>query len=93
MHKHGAHKKLSAMVATSGAGTADPSGAQEFTPVFSGVRATRSLVFMCMFCRSLFVLLYIFFWPLCCLFFFDIRILIDPLVSSNTSYIINTEVH
>ena len=31
---------------------------------------------MCMFCRSLFVLLYLFFWPLCCLFFFDIRILI-----------------
>ena len=62
-------------------------------PVLSGVRVTRSLVFMCMFCRSLFVLLYIFFWPLCCLFFFDIRILIHPLVSSSTSYIINTEVH
>ena len=39
-----------------------------------------------MFCRSLFVLLYFFFWPLCCLFFFDIRILITPLVSSNSSY-------
>jgi hypothetical protein len=38
--------------------------------------------FICMFCRSLFVLLYFFFWPLCCLFFFDIRILIVPLVSS-----------
>jgi hypothetical protein len=38
-----------------------------------------------MLCRSLFVLLYFFFWPLCCLFFFDIRILITPLVSSNTS--------
>jgi hypothetical protein len=34
--------------------------------------------FMCMFCRSFFVLLYFFFWPLCCLFFFDIRILITP---------------
>ena len=34
-----------------------------------------------MFCWSLFVLLYFFFWPLCCLFFFDIRILIAPLVS------------
>ena len=32
-----------------------------------------------MFCRSLFVLLYFLFWPLCCLFFFDIRILIAPL--------------
>jgi hypothetical protein len=29
--------------------------------------------------------LYFFFWPLCCLFFFDIRILITPLVSSNSS--------
>ena len=38
-----------------------------------------------MFCRSLFVLLYFFFWPLCCLFF-DIRILIAPLVSSNSSW-------
>ena len=33
---------------------------------------------MCMFCRSLFVLLYFFFWPLCCMLFFDIRILITP---------------
>jgi hypothetical protein len=40
--------------------------------------------FICMFCRSLFVLLY-FFPPLCCLFFVDIRILIAPLVSSNSS--------
>jgi hypothetical protein len=37
--------------------------------------------FMCMFYWSLFVLLYFFFWPLCCLFFFDLRILITPLVS------------
>jgi hypothetical protein len=37
------------------------------------------LSFMCMFCRSFFVLLYFFFWPLCCLFF-DIRIVITPLV-------------
>jgi hypothetical protein len=62
------------MGATSGAGTAYPSGASEFTPgscysIFS---------VMCMFCRSLFVVLYFFFWPLCCLFFFDIRILITP---------------
>ena len=58
---------------------------------------TRSLVlcvmlfysifsFMCMFCRSLFVLLYFFFWPQCCLYFFDIRILVTPLISSNSSY-------
>ena len=30
--------------------------------------------------------LYFFFWPLCCLFFFDIQILITPLVSSNSSF-------
>ena len=36
-------------------------------------------------CRSLFVLLSFFFWPLCCLFFFNIRILITPLVSSTFS--------
>jgi hypothetical protein len=31
-----------------------------------------------MFYISLFVLLYFLFWPLCCLFFFDLRILITP---------------
>ena len=31
-------------------------------------------------------LLYFFFWPLCYLFFFDIRFLISPLVSSNSSF-------
>jgi hypothetical protein len=35
-------------------------------------------------CRSLFALLYFFFWPLFCLFF-DIQILITPLSSSNSS--------
>ena len=53
-------------------------------PVFSGVRVTRSLVLCVMFCRSLFVLLYFFFWPLC-LLFFDLRILITPLVLSISS--------
>jgi hypothetical protein len=47
--------------------------------VFSGVRVTRSLV-LCI-CRSLFVLLYFFFWPLCCLFF-DIRILQEPMLKN-----------
>ena len=41
---------------------------------------------MCVLCRSLFVLLYFFFWSLCCVSFFDLRILITPLVSSNSSY-------
>jgi len=38
--------------ATSGAGTAHPSGAPEFTPVFSGVCVVRSLIFCVVFCRS-----------------------------------------
>ena len=54
-------------------------------PVFSGISCYSIFSFMSMFCRSLFVLLYSFFWPLCCLFF-DIRILITPLVSSNSSF-------
>ena len=37
-------------------------------------RVSRSLVYM--FYRSLFVLLSSLFWSLCCLFFFDLRILI-----------------
>jgi hypothetical protein len=43
---------------------------------------------MCMFCRSLFVLLY--FWLLCCLSFFDFRILIILLVSPNPSPLIKS---
>jgi hypothetical protein len=58
----------------------------EFTPGFLWSSCYSILSFMCMFCRSLFVLLSFFFWPLCCLFVFDLRILINPLVSSNSSY-------
>ena len=70
--------------------------------VFSVVRVTRSLILCVCFVdrHKLFVLLrytvsdchfgnfklFFFFWPLCCLFFFDIRILITTLVSSNSSY-------
>jgi hypothetical protein len=53
-------------------------------PVFSGVRVTRSLV-LCVCFVDHCVLLFFFFWPLCCLFLFDIRILITPLVSSSYS--------
>ena len=52
-------------------------------PVFSGVRVTRSLVLCVCFvdrCLSFCIILC---WPLCSLFFFDIRILITSLVSSN----------
>jgi hypothetical protein len=67
---------------TSGEGTAYPFGASVFTSGFSGVRVNRSLV-LCVF----FVDRYLsFFWPLCCLFFFDLWILVTSLVSSNSSY-------
>ena len=49
--------------ATSGAATAYPSG-------FYWGSCYSIFSFMCMFCGSLFVLLYFFFWPLYCLFFF-----------------------
>ena len=42
--------------------------------------------FMCMFCGSLFVLLSFFFRPLCCLSFFDLRVLIFS--NSSNNYVI-----
>ena len=52
-------------------------------PVFSGVRVTRSLaLYVCFVDRCLSCTF--FFLPLCCLYF-DLRILITPLVSSNSS--------
>ena len=71
---------------TIGTGTVFSSGTHEFTPVFSRIHVTRSLVLCAMFCRSLFVLLSFVFWPLCCLFFFDWRILVTLLVSSISSW-------
>ena len=72
--------------ATSGAETPYPCGAHEFITSFSGVCLARSL-FIISVCRvplrSLFVLLSFFIWPLCCLSFFELRILITPLVSHN----------
>ena len=56
--------------------------APEFTPDFSGVRVTRSLVLCVCFvdrCLSFF------FWPLCCLSFVHLQIMITTLVSSNSS--------
>jgi hypothetical protein len=66
-----------------------PSATTEFTPGFKCGSCYSIFSFICMFCRLLFVLLYFFFWPLCCLFFFDIQILITPLVSSNSSSFLN----
>jgi hypothetical protein len=45
-------------------------------PGFSEFRISRSLVLCLIFCRSLSVLLPFFFWPLYCLSFFDLRIMI-----------------
>ena len=83
------------------------------SPVFSGVRVTRSLVLCIYFvdrCLSLCtfplasvlsVLLrytdsdYSFgiFWPVCCLFFFGIRILITPLVSFGQCVVCSSSVY
>ena len=67
---------------TCGAETTNHSTGFEFTLVFCGIRADRSLVFCVMFYVSLFVLLSFFDH---CLSFFDVRILITPLVSSTFS--------
>ena len=50
--------------------------------------------FFVVFCRSLLVLLYLLVCPLalCCLSFFDLWILITPLVSSNSSRWVHTQV-
>jgi hypothetical protein len=68
----------------SGAEHAYPAGAHEFIPLVSGVHVVRSFVFCVVFCRSLFVILSLFFWSLCCLSFFYLRLPITPLISSNT---------
>ena len=49
-------------------------------PVFSGVRFTRSLVLCVCFVDRCLSFGTFFFWPLCCLFFFDIWILLTPLI-------------
>jgi hypothetical protein len=46
-----------------------------------------NLLFIVVFCRTLFFVLSFFLWPLIyCLSFFNLRLLITPLVSSNVSY-------
>ena len=63
--------------ATSGAGTAYPSCVH--TQFLWG--SCYSIVsFMCMFCRSLFVLFFFFFYPLCCLFFCLLSIVLSVLL-------------
>ena len=61
-------------------GIANPCVAPECTPVFSGVRVIRSFdLCVCFVDRCLY------FWPLHCLSFFDLLILITPFDSSNSS--------
>ena len=63
--------------ASSGAGTTYPSGSPQFTPVISGVGVTRSFVYV--YVLQIVVCPFVlFFLPLCCLFFFDLLILIVP---------------
>jgi hypothetical protein len=59
----------------SGAESTHPIGEPGCVLGLSGVRVVHSLVCCVIYCRSLFVLLYFFFWPLCCLSF-DSRLLI-----------------
>ena len=66
---------------TSGAGTANPSGATELTSVVSEIRVPQFLVFFVLLCGSLFSVS-LFFWSLYLLSFFDLRLLITPLVTS-----------
>ena len=67
----------------SGAGTAYLPEHLNSLPGFSGVRVNQCLaLYVCFIDRCL----SFFFWPLCCLFFFDLRILMATLVSSNSSF-------
>ena len=70
--------------ATIGAGTAYSSGTSEFTSGVRWVVVAQSLVFSALLCRSLFVLLSFFRWPLHCLSC-DLRPLITHLVFTNSS--------
>ena len=55
-------------------------------PGFSEVCFTWSFVLYVCFVDHFLSFCTFFFWPLCCLFFFYLRIMITPLVSSNSSY-------
>ena len=50
------------------------------------VRVVQYLAFCVVFCRLLFVLCFFFCWSLHCMLFFDLSLLITPLVCSSVSY-------
>ena len=66
--------------ATCGTGTVYPSGAPEYIPGFSGIPVAQCLLNKVIICRSLFVFLSFVDWPVYCLFF-DLRLLITPLIT------------
>ena len=61
----------------------------QLTPVHTQclcwVCVTRSFVFRVVFCTSLFILLFLSFWPLCCMSIFQLRFLFTLLVSVKPS--------
>ena len=59
----------------------------EFTSCFSGVLVARSLDLCVIFVDRCLSFCSFFFWPLCRLSFFDLRIIINPLVFSKTSWL------
>jgi hypothetical protein len=70
--------------ATSGAGTAYHSRPFQTTWIF--LRFLVGFVLLVLIFCVCFIDRCLLSWPLCCLFVFDIRILIIPLLSSNSSY-------
>jgi len=90
MTYHRFSNKRNSTGTTRGKGIAYPSGVPEFAPGFIGIHLAQSLVFYVAFYREMFVFLSFLFQPLYCLSFFDLRILITPLVSSNFSYYITS---
>ena len=78
------YNECNMMDATGRAGTSYPSGAPEFTPICSVVRVAQSLVFCVLFSQ---IIVYRSFWPLYCLSFFNLRLLIAPLLSSSFSFL------
>ena len=63
MTYHVVCNKSNAAGATCGGSTTYPSGAPEFTQIFSGVHVAQSLVFCVLFCRSLFDYLWLLVTP------------------------------
>jgi hypothetical protein len=57
----------------------EPKIFQSSPPVLCGVRVTRSLILYVCFVDRCLSFCTFFLWSLCCLFFFDLRILITPL--------------